>query len=314
MAERLYLFIRLYYLKYKYKYKDKNMNLRNTLLNPTIQEKHQESQLEASDSDPSQLKTSDLLISLIIPVYNEENSIKDVIERIPNHRNYEIILIDDGSTDKSVLKIKEIEKDNIILLQHQKNLGYGAALTTGFKNATGNIIVTLDSDGQHKPEEIEKMIKPILQNKADLVIGSRNLGDCDYRVPLCTRIGEYCVKTFILALFRQRVGNNQSGYRCFRKETLNVLNDNLFVGMGFTTEFLLECALNNLKILEIPISINPREYGTSYVNLVNIFKSILNCIAIYYLKRSKLKINTSFVKNSINTILKLLYRIKNPCQ
>ena len=290
------------------------MNLKNALLNQPIQEKCQDNQLEDSNSYPSQQTNSDLLISVIIPVYNEENSIKNVIERIPNHRNYEIILIDDGSIDRSVLKIKEIENDNIILLQHQKNLGYGAALITGFKNATGNIIITLDSDGQHKPEEIEKMIKPILQNKADLVIGSRNLGECDYKVPLYTRIGEYCVKICILTLFRQRVGNNQSGYRCFRKEILNVLSDNLFVGMGFSTEFLLECALNDLKILEIPISINSREHGTSYVNLVEIFKSILNCIAIYFLKRFKLKINTSFVKNSINTILKLLYRIKNPCQ
>jgi glycosyltransferase involved in cell wall biosynthesis len=261
---------------------------------------------------PSQLENSDLLISVIIPVYNEENSIKQVIERIPNHHNYEIILVDDGSTDKSVLRIKEIEKDNIVILQHQKNLGYGAALITGFKNATGNIIVTLDSDGQHKPEEIEKMMKPILQDKADLVIGSRYLGNCDYKVPLHTRIGEYCVKICIMTLFGQRVGNNQSGYRCFKKEILNVLNDNLLVGMGFSTEFLLECALNDLKIFEVPISLKPREHGTSYVNLVEIFKSIVNCIAIYYLKRYKLKINTSFIKNSINTILKLLYRIKNP--
>ena len=287
------------------------MNLKNTLLNQPIQEKCQDNQLEDSNSYQLQKINSDLLISVIIPVYNEENSIKNVIERIPNHRNYEIILIDDGSTDKSVLKIKEIENNNIKLLQHQKNLGYGAALITGFKNATGNIIITLDSDGQHKPEEIEKMIKPILQRKADLVIGSRILGNCDYKVPLYTRIGEYFVKICILTLFRQRIGNNQSGYRCFRKEILNVLSDNLFVGMGFSTEFLLECALNDLKILEIPISINSREHGTSYVNLVEIFKSILNCIAIYFLKRFKLKINTSFVKNSINTILKLLYRIKN---
>jgi len=289
------------------------MNLRSKLLNQKIHEIYQKGLLESSDPYPSPLIKSDLLISVIIPVYNEENSIKDVIERIPDLLNYEIILVDDGSTDNSVLKIKEIEKDNIIILQHQKNLGYGAALITGFKNATGKIIVTLDSDGQHKPEEIERMIIPILQDKADLVIGSRYLGDCDYKVPLCTRIGEYFVKICILGLFHQRVGNNQSGYRCFRKEILNVLNDNLLVGMGFTTEFLLECAINNLKILEIPISINQREHGTSYVNLANLFKSILNCIAIYYLKRSKLKINISFVKISINTILKLLYRIKNPC-
>ena len=257
---------------------------------------------------------SDLLISVIIPVYNEENSIKDVINRIPNHRNYEIILIDDGSTDKSVLKIKEIKKNNIVLLQHQTNLGYGAALITGFKNATGNIIVTLDSDGQHKPEEIEELIKPILQGKADLVIGSRYLGDCDYKVPIHTRIGEYCVKICVMTLFQQTIGNNQSGYRCFRKEILNVVNDNLFVGMGFTTEFLLECALNKLKIIEIPIFLNSREHGTSYVNLVGIFKSILNCMAIYCLKRYNLKINGSIIKNSINSILKLLYRIKTSLQ
>jgi glycosyltransferase involved in cell wall biosynthesis len=290
------------------------MNLKSIPLNKNIQEIYKEGQLEGSDSYPPPLINSDLLISVIIPVYNEENSIKDVIERIPNHLKYEIILVDDGSTDKSVLKIKEIENDNIIILQHQKNLGYGAALITGFKNATGNIIVTLDSDGQHKPEEIEKMMKPILQGKADLVIGSRYLGDCDYKVPLLTRIGEYCLKICILALFRQRVGNNQSGYRCFRKEILNVLNDSIYVGMGFTTEFLLECAHNNLKILEVPISLKPREHGTSYVNLLEIFKSILNCIVICYLKRSKLKINTSFIKNSINTLLKILYRIKNPRQ
>ena len=263
---------------------------------------------------PSQLKNSDLLISVIIPVYNEENSIKNVIERIPNHHNYEIILVDDGSTDKSVLKIKELKQENIRILQHQKNLGYGAALITGFKNATGNLIVTLDSDGQHKPEEIEKMMKPILQNKADVVIGSRYLGNCDYKIPLLTRIGEYFVNICFLTLFRQRVGNNQNGYRCFRKEILKLLNENIYVGMGFSTEFLFECAHNNLKILEVPISLRSREHGTSYVNLLEIFKSILNCIVIYYLKRAKLKINTSFIKNSINTILKLLYRIKNPLQ
>ncbi len=290
------------------------MNSKSKPLNKNIQEIYQEGQLEGSDSYPSPLTNSDLLISVIIPVYNEENSIKGVIKRIPNHRKYEIIIVDDGSTDNSVSKVKEIEYDNIIILQHQKNLGYGAALITGFKNATGNIIVTLDSDGQHKPEEIEKMIKPILQDKADLVIGSRYLGDCDYKVPLCTRIGEYCVNICILMLFGQRVGNNQNGYRCFRKEILNVLNNNLYVGMGFTTEFLFECAYNKLRIIEVPISLNPREHGTSYVDLVKIFKSILNCIAIYYLKRSKLKINTSFMKHSINTILKLLYRIKNPHQ
>ena len=85
------------------------MNLKNNLLNEAIHEKSQESQSEDSYSYPSQLFNSDLLISVIIPVYNEENLIKDVIKRIPNHCNYEIIIVDDGSTDNSVSKVKEIE-------------------------------------------------------------------------------------------------------------------------------------------------------------------------------------------------------------
>ena len=290
------------------------MNLKSASLNQPIQKKYQESQLEDSDSHLSQQNNSDLLISVIIPVYNEENTVKNLIERFPNHRKYEIIIVDGGSTDNSINNIKKIKHKDLKIILQEKKLGYGAALITGFKNAKGNIIVTLDSDGQHKPEEIEKIMKPILQGKADLVIGSRYLGDCDYKVPLFTRIGEYCVNICILTLFHQRVGNNQSGYRCFRKEILKKLNDNLFVGMGFTTEFLFECAFNKLKILEVPISLNPREHGTSHVNIVKVFKSILNCIAIYYLKKYHLKINTSVVKNSINNLLKLLYRVKNPCQ
>ena len=90
-----------------------------------------------------------------------------------------------------------------------------------------------------------------------------------------------------------------------------ILNDNLFVGMGFTTEFLFECAHNNFKIIEMPINLHSREYGNSYVNLVNVLKSILDCIAIYFFKKYTLKINTSFIKKSINTILRLLYKIKN---
>ena len=86
------------------------MNLRNALLNQPIQEKYRESQLEDSDPYMSQQINSDLLISVVIPVYNEENSIKDVIERIPNHLNYEIIIVDDGSTNNNIKTIKSKEE------------------------------------------------------------------------------------------------------------------------------------------------------------------------------------------------------------
>ena len=98
-----------------------NVNLKNTLLNQPIQKNYQESQLEDSNSSISLIRNSDLLISIIIPVYNEENSIKYVIERIPNHLNYEIILVDDGSTDKSFEKVKVIKNRHIRVIKHNIN-------------------------------------------------------------------------------------------------------------------------------------------------------------------------------------------------
>ncbi|KKL70165.1 hypothetical protein LCGC14_2107630, partial [marine sediment metagenome] len=95
------------------------------------------------------LKQKKRLISIVIPLYNEENTILDLIERIPNHHQYEIILVDDGSTDTSLERIKEIENRDIRIIQHERNQGYGAALLSGFKHSTGDIIVTMDSDGQH---------------------------------------------------------------------------------------------------------------------------------------------------------------------
>ncbi|MHA1337355.1 MAG: glycosyltransferase family 2 protein [Promethearchaeota archaeon] len=100
---------------------------------------------------------------------------------MPNHQKYEIIIVDDGSTDNSILEIRKIiHNKNIRILQHDKNKGYGAALLTGIKHAKGKIIVTMDSDGQHNPEEIDNLIKPILENKADMTIGSRYKGICNF--------------------------------------------------------------------------------------------------------------------------------------
>ncbi|GAF89316.1 unnamed protein product, partial [marine sediment metagenome] len=234
---------------------------------------------------PPQLESSDLLISVIIPVYNEENSIKDVIERIPNHLNYEIILVDDGSTDKSVLKIKELKKDNIILLEHQKNIGYGAALITGFKNATGDIIVTLDSDGQHCPEEIPDLIKPIINKQADIVIGSRYLGKSSYIVPTYTKIGEKIISFFLWILFRQKIKNNQNGLKAFSKKSAKIFNSMMYKRFGLCTEIVFKAAYYKFKLLEIPASVNLRKHGTSYVNLLRLIISISTCILVYGLKK-----------------------------
>ena len=231
---------------------------------------------------PSILKSSynveNPLISVVIPLYNEEFSIKDVINRIPNHRKLEIIIVDDGSTDNSVRKIKEIENKDIKLIQHYKNQGYGAALLSGLKNATGDIIVTMDSDGQHNPEEIPELLKPIIRNNADFVVGSRYLGKYYYKNPLYARAGTYFVNIFFRLLFLQKVHDNQCGFRAFKKEITTILENMRYSGMGFSTELLFKVAFYQYKIVETPVYVNPRQHGTSKVNLLRALRSISSCI------------------------------------
>jgi len=231
------------------------------------------------------LKTEKPLISVVIPVYNEEKSIKDVIERIPNHQQYEIILVDDGSTDNSFENVKVIRYRHIKVVKHKSNKGYGAAILTGIASATGDIIVTMDSDGQHNPEEIPKLIKPIINKQADIVIGSRYLGKCNYRVPSYTKIAENLISFFLWILFKQKVKNNQSGFKAFSKKSVKIFNEMLYNGYGLCTEMIYKAAYYKFILLEVPVSINIRKYGKSYVNIVKLFIAISTCILIYGVRK-----------------------------
>ena len=244
-------------------------------------------------------KGEEILTSIVIPLYNEENSIKDLINRIPKHSLYEIVIVDDGSTDNSVKKIKEITNREIIIIHHEKNQGYGAALLTGFKHATGDIIITMDSDGQHNPEEIPYLIKPIINNQADIVIGSRYLGKFNYKYPLYARVGTYFIKVFFRMLFLQRVCDNQCGFRAFKKECIKILGNMRYTGMGFSTELLFKAAFHQYKIVETPVSANPRQYGTSHISLIRILRSVSSCILYYTLRKLEIDLNRSFLNKTL---------------
>jgi glycosyltransferase involved in cell wall biosynthesis len=245
-------------------------------------------------------KEKRFLTSVIIPVFNEEKTISNVIERIPNHHQYEIIIVDDGSTDNSVKKIIEIPNRDIKIIKHEQNQGYGAAILTGVNNATGDIIVTLDSDGQHNPEEIPHLLKPIISNRADVVIGSRYKGKCQYKMPLYTRVGEYFVHVFLKLLFLQTVYDNQCGFRAFRKELKSLLRNMRYTDMGFSTELLFKTAFYEYRIVEIPVSVNARKFGSSYVNLIRIVKSIFSCIIYYTLRKFHLDVNRLYLKRIVD--------------
>ena len=240
------------------------------------------------------------LISVIIPLFNEENTIKNVIERIPNHQEYEIIIVDDGSTDTSVKKVQEITNKKIRIVKHVNNQGYGGAVLSGFNEAKGDIIVTLDSDGQHNPEEIPNLIKPIINNEADLVIGSRYMGKCYYKMPLYAKVGGFLVQFCLRLLFYQKIYDNQCGFRAFNKEIHKKFKNMRYTDMGFSTEMLFKAAFYKYRIVETPVYVNPRKFGTSYVNLLRITRSIVSCIIFYTLRKFKLNINRLFIKKIID--------------
>ncbi len=244
----------------------------------------------------------DLLISIVIPLYNEENTIKDIINKIPNHYQNEIIIVNDGSTDKSVQRVTEIVDKNIVIVNHKRNEGYGAAILTGIKKAKGDIIVTMDSDGQHNPEEIAKIIQPLLNDSADIVIGSRYLGKINFKIPLHVKIAEIIIKLFMKLLYGQVIHNNQNGFRAFKRNTIKIFEDLRYTGMGFTTEVLLYSAYKGYKIKEIPITANSREYGDSYVKKIKTMKSILSLMLFYFFRKFNLNINKLFLKRILDKI------------
>lgn len=257
------------------------------------------------DVDTKEFVRNKKEISIVIPLFNEEKTIQKVIKQIPNHHTYEIIIVDDGSSDKSVENIKKVNRDGLRIISHPKNKGYGAALLTGFKYATGDIVVTLDSDGQHDPKEIPTLLSPIKNKKADVVIGSRYKGDCLYDLPLYTRTGERFIKVMLRLLFGLRIGNNQSGFRAFNRKALKLFDNMKYEKMGLSTEILFKSGFHNLNIIEVPIKVYPRRYGHSYVNLLNIVRAVFGCIVSYSIKKMLKKFYKRVFKDAFEYIWKI---------
>ena len=129
-------------------------------------------------------------------------------------------------------------------------------------------------------------------------------------MPLYARVGSYFINLFLWLLYLQKVYDNQCGFRAYKKNTLKIMKNIRHLGMGFSTEILFKAAYYKYRIIEIPISINSRSFGTSYVNLIKITKSISSCILFYLLRKLKLYLKNSFLKKIINFFYKRVRYIK----
>ena len=201
-------------------------------------------------------------VVIIVPAFNESAVIWRVLKSIPQKldgvSDIETIVINDGSIDKTA---DEARRAQIKVITHGINRGLGAAIKTGMtyaRNSHADIMVTFDGDGQHDPDDISQMIVPILNDEADLVIGSRFLQN--QKIPLDRLILNWFANFTTFVLYGISSTDSQSGLRAFSKKALSLI-DFKADRMDFSSEVLLEAKRHNFKIKEVPIRAIYTEYS-----------------------------------------------------
>ena len=206
-----------------------------------------------------------------IPAFNEEKNIGPIVAKLKKKYD-QVIVCDDGSSDMTETIASSL---GALVVKHETNLGYGSAIKTIFNEAKkidGDILVTFDADGQHQISEIDTMLTPILENKADIVIGSRFLGETK-NLPKYRKIGIKTITGLTNVMTGSKITDAQSGFRAYSKKVLKEISPTES-GMGISTEILIKASKKEMRIVEIPITISyegnkhsqePISHGTSVV-------------------------------------------------
>lgn len=209
-------------------------------------------------------------VSIIIPVYNEEKTIAEIIKRVLNSNTLglkkEIIVVDDGSSDKTRKILKRIRNKRIRFIFHKTNKGKGAALRTGFKYTTGDIVLMQDADLEYNPNEIQFLLEPILNNKADVVYGSRFISYRPHRVLYFWHSVGNSLLTFLSnAVTNLNLTDMETGYKVFKKDIVTAILPKLTSNrFGIEPEITAQVAKlskkGRCKIYEVGISYHGRTY------------------------------------------------------
>lgn len=229
------------------------------------------------------------MIAAGIPAYNEEKTIARVVLLTRKYVD-KIIVCDDGSTD---LTADIAEGLGAIVIKHKKNKGYGAALKNLFQKARAldaDILVTVDGDGQHDPEEIPNIIRPLEEGEADITIGSRFLGKQMNEVPAYRRVGVKVITKMSNGQHENKISDAQSGFRAYNRKAIQSLAI-LENGMGVSAEILLRARDKGLRIKEMPATIkykgletsthNPWRHGLSVI--MSILRLVVEERPLFYL-------------------------------
>lgn len=201
-------------------------------------------------------------VLVVIPAYNEEGSIADVISSLRSAvPAFDRVIVNDGSTDATAQTVSELGEKQIKLAC---NLGYGQALQAGMQYALArgyDIVVTMDGDGQHKAEDVPRLVNALLDTNSDMVIGSRYCDGSPYSQHVSRGLGQWLFSKLTHLLIGRRIFDTSSGFKALRAATCQVLVDGIF--MDFHIETIVQLSLADLKIIEVPLTVQERLTGRS---------------------------------------------------
>lgn len=202
-----------------------------------------------------------ITLTILVPAYNEEKIIASIVEDLLRLRkeNWEILVVDDGSTDKTYDILSSFS--GIRVIKHPKNKGYGAALKTGIKNATGEYIITLDSDGQHNPEYIKELLEHIKDYDMVATYRTQWFHSSLWRMP-----GKWLIVRLANYLSRSKIPDLNSGFRAFKKDIVSKYLHLCPNGFSFSTTITLTLLCEGYDIKFIPIKARKR-VGKSTVSI-----------------------------------------------
>ena len=231
---------------------------------------------------------NNLKIVVGIPAYNEEKNIASIILKLKKITD-KIIVCNDGSSD---LTGSIAEKMGAIVVNHTKNLGYGAAIRTIFlkgRELGTDVLVTFDADGQHRIEDIRTVLEPIIKNEADIVIGSRFLNDDNENIPAYRKVGVKAITSIANTSTDMKITDSQSGFRAYSEKVLKGIVPSDY-GMGVSTEILIKASKMGFRVREVPVKIlyegetsthHPLPHGISVILSTMKFISIEHPLKFY---------------------------------
>jgi len=232
----------------------------NTLANATEQWLEQDDLMPAPIRPDNEQLRATCRLSVVIPVFNERRWIRQVIQRVQDVPvPKEIIIVDDNSTDGTREILKQFAEPGVRVIFHERNQGKGAALRTGFAQASGDVLLVQDADLEYDPADYPKLLRPIIDGRADVVFGSRFIGEA-HRVPNFRHYIANLVLTALSNIFTNlNLTDMENGYKVFRREVLdNVqLKSNRF---GFEPEITAKVARARWRVYEVAVSYSGRTY------------------------------------------------------